>query len=31
MLKSHGWSRQQPTPWAIERDDEAVKAWKQEI
>ncbi|MFE6871182.1 transposase [Kitasatospora sp. NPDC057692] len=29
-LKRHGWSRQQPTRRAIERDDHAVEVWKKE-
>ncbi|MEU0040626.1 winged helix-turn-helix domain-containing protein [Streptomyces sp. NPDC006333] len=29
-LKRHGWSRQQPTRRAIERDDDAVEVWKKE-
>ncbi|MFD6311025.1 winged helix-turn-helix domain-containing protein [Streptomyces nigra] len=28
LLKRHGWSRQQPTRRAIERDDDAVEVWK---
>lgn len=30
LLKRHGWSWQQPTRRAIERDDEAVEVWKKE-
>ncbi|MFE6871184.1 winged helix-turn-helix domain-containing protein [Kitasatospora sp. NPDC057692] len=29
-LKRHGWSRQQPTRRAIERDDHAVEVWRKE-
>ncbi|WP_371100206.1 winged helix-turn-helix domain-containing protein [Streptomyces sp. PU_AKi4] len=31
LLKRHGWSRQQPARWAIERDDEVVDLWKKEV
>ncbi|MFE6098106.1 winged helix-turn-helix domain-containing protein [Streptomyces massasporeus] len=31
LLKRHGWSWQQPTRRAIERDDAAVELWKQEV
>ncbi|MDQ0836064.1 transposase [Streptomyces achromogenes] len=30
LLKRHGWSWQQPTRRAIERDDDAVEVWKKE-
>jgi transposase len=30
LLKRHGWSWQQPTRRAIERDDSAVEVWKTE-
>ncbi|MFD5063427.1 MULTISPECIES: winged helix-turn-helix domain-containing protein [unclassified Streptomyces] len=30
LLKRHGWSWQQPARRAIERDDEAVEAWRKE-
>lgn len=30
LLKRHGWSWQQPTRRAIERDDDAVDLWKKE-
>ncbi|MFG2949703.1 winged helix-turn-helix domain-containing protein [Streptomyces adustus] len=30
LLKRHGWSWQQPTWRAIERDDAAVEVWKKE-
>lgn len=30
LLKRHGWSWQQPSRRAIERDDEAVEVWKKE-
>ncbi|MFJ4932220.1 winged helix-turn-helix domain-containing protein [Streptomyces sp. NPDC088736] len=29
-LKRHGWSRQQPTRRAIERDEDVVDVWKKE-
>ncbi|MFI0962784.1 winged helix-turn-helix domain-containing protein [Streptomyces sp. NPDC021080] len=29
-MKRHGWSWQQPTRRAIERDDSAVEVWKKE-
>ncbi|MFE0332325.1 winged helix-turn-helix domain-containing protein [Streptomyces sp. NPDC058960] len=28
-MKRHGWSWQQPTRRAIERDDDAVEVWKE--
>ncbi|WP_406192093.1 winged helix-turn-helix domain-containing protein [Kitasatospora sp. NBC_01560] len=31
LLKRHGWSWQQPTRRAIERDDAAVELWKKEV
>ncbi|WP_369244355.1 winged helix-turn-helix domain-containing protein [Streptomyces sp. R41] len=31
LLRRHGWSWQQPTRRAIERDDDAVEVWKKEI
>lgn len=31
LLKRHGWSWQQPTRRAIERDDQAVELWRQEV
>nr|WP_190173636.1 winged helix-turn-helix domain-containing protein [Streptomyces mirabilis] len=31
LLKWHGWSWQQPTRRAIERDDDAVSLWKKEV
>ncbi|WP_373412863.1 winged helix-turn-helix domain-containing protein [Streptomyces sp. NRRL B-24572] len=31
MLKRHGWSWQQPTRRAIERDDAAVELWKRKV
>ncbi|MEQ8148283.1 winged helix-turn-helix domain-containing protein [Streptomyces sp. OP7] len=31
LLKRHGWSWQQPTRRAIERDDDAVERWKKEV
>ncbi|MFD7446410.1 winged helix-turn-helix domain-containing protein [Streptomyces sp. NPDC059909] len=31
LLKRHGWSWQQPTRRAIERDDDAVELWKTEV
>ncbi|MFJ9865747.1 winged helix-turn-helix domain-containing protein [Streptomyces sp. NPDC101165] len=31
LLKRHGWSWQQPTRRAIERDDDAVELWKKEV
>ncbi|MFJ5118229.1 MULTISPECIES: winged helix-turn-helix domain-containing protein [unclassified Kitasatospora] len=31
LLKRHGWSWQQPTRRAIERDDQAVELWKKEV
>ncbi|MFF1400679.1 winged helix-turn-helix domain-containing protein [Streptomyces sp. NPDC058287] len=30
LLKRHGWSLQQPTRRAIERDDASVELWKKE-
>jgi transposase len=30
LLKRHGWSWQQPTRRAIERDEDAVEVWKKE-
>jgi transposase len=30
LLKRHGWSWQQPTRRAIERDDAAAEVWKKE-
>ncbi|MFK0234156.1 winged helix-turn-helix domain-containing protein [Streptomyces vinaceus] len=30
LLKRHGWSWQQPTRRAIERDDDTVEVWKKE-
>lgn len=31
LLKRHGWSWQQPTRRALERDDAAVELWKKEV
>ncbi|MDX2981652.1 MULTISPECIES: winged helix-turn-helix domain-containing protein [Streptomyces] len=31
LLRRHGWSWQQPTRRAIERDDDAVELWKREV
>ncbi|MFD7107581.1 winged helix-turn-helix domain-containing protein [Streptomyces celluloflavus] len=31
LLKRHGWSWQQPARQAIERDEEAVELWKEEV
>ncbi|MFF0191294.1 winged helix-turn-helix domain-containing protein [Streptomyces sp. NPDC005244] len=31
LLKRHGWSWQQPTRRAIERDNDAVDLWKKEV
>ncbi len=31
LLRRYGWSWQQPTRRAIERDDDAVELWKREV
>ncbi|MEV1026789.1 winged helix-turn-helix domain-containing protein [Streptomyces sp. NPDC050264] len=31
LLRRHGWSWQQPTRRAIERDDHSVELWKREV
>ncbi|WP_367141240.1 winged helix-turn-helix domain-containing protein [Streptomyces sp. STD57] len=31
LLRRHGWSAQVPVRWAIERDDEEIEVWKQEV
>jgi putative transposase len=31
LLRRHGWSAQVPTRRAIERDDEAIAVWKDEV
>ncbi|GAA1154285.1 transposase [Kitasatospora gansuensis] len=31
LLKRPGWSWQQPTRRAVERDDQAVELWKKEV
>ncbi|MFF9008750.1 winged helix-turn-helix domain-containing protein [Streptomyces goshikiensis] len=31
LFKRHGWSWQQPAHTAIERDDQAVELWREEV